>query len=132
MATTIAQYYIEELEKWSYQLASYGKEMFEMENKLVEVIRRNTIPGIAAIVKQKQDKLNKISKKFDRLQIWFRKQGVTLKTDSTFLDDTLINPETEKLQNELRQLMQRSEKEYIDVKHDCSNFLSDIFKTKKD
>lgn len=132
MATTIAQYYTEELEKWNHQVASYRREMFEMGNDLVEVIRRNTIPGIAAIVKQKQDKLNKISKKIDRLQTWFQKQGVALKTDHRFLDDTLINPETEKLQNELRQLMQRSEKEYIDTKHDCSNFLSDIFKRKKD
>ena len=80
----------------------------------------------------KQNRLNRISKKFDRLQTRFRKHGTALERKDTFLEDTLINLETEKLQNELFQFRQRTGKEKIGVKHDCSNYLSYIFKRRKD
>ena len=55
-----------------------------------------------------------------------------LERKDTFLEDTLINLETEKLQNELFQFRQRRGKEKIGAKDDCSNYLSDIFKRRKD
>lgn len=131
MSTRIAEYFTDELEAWHKNINSYRQEMFEMGNRLAEVIHRNTIPNIAELVEQHQEKLNKIAIKFFQLLDQLKKQEASLKTDRNFIDDTMINAEIEKYQNALHRFMQRSEKEYIDIKHGCSNFLSDTFRKQR-
>ena len=132
MATTIAEHYTGELVDWGRLIAFYDQEATEFETKLAEVIQRNSIPNIAAKVEEQQDKLNVMMKKFNRIRIQIRKQGAALKTDSAFIDDKLIHAETEKKQNELRWDMQQTEKEYIDTRYACSEFLSERLKKKND
>jgi hypothetical protein len=102
-----------------------------MEARLAEVIHRNTNPNIADLVEEQQGRLNKISIKFFRLLDQFQKQKAALKQDSNLIDDTLINAEIEKHQNALRKFMQQSEKKYIDIKHECSGFISDTLRKRK-
>jgi hypothetical protein len=99
-----------------------------LENKLAEVIQRNTIPHIAEKVENEQDKINAISAIFNRLQESIVRQDQKLKTDDSLIDDALINKETANQQDNLRSQMQAAEKEYIDVKFGCYHFLSDILK----
>lgn len=128
MPNTIAVYYTDELMEWKRLITFYNVEMAELENKLAEVIQRNTIPNIAAKVENHQDKLNAASEKFSWLEVQIQQQEAALKTNSTLIDDTLINTETEKRQNELRRNMQQVEKEYIDARYECHNFLSGTLK----
>lgn len=132
MATTISEYYTDELLDWNNSIVFYKNEMDEFTQKLGDVIRRNSIVGIAERVEEHQTLLNKVGDKFYRIQIEIQQQGQALKSDSTLLDDRLINTETEKRQVELRSKMQAAEKEYIDVKFTCYNFLSGTLKKKND
>jgi|SRR5665647_19035 len=132
MATTISEYYTDELLDWNNSIVFYKNEMDEFTQKLGEVIRRNSIVGIAERVEEHQTLLNKVGDKFYRIQIDIQQQGQALKSDSTLLDNRLINTETEKRQVELRSKMQAAEKEYIDVKFTCYNFLSGTLKKKND
>ena len=132
MATTIAEYYSDELVDWNRMIAFYHHEMDEFEKKLAEVIQRNTIPNIAAKVEKEQHKLDKVSEKFQHLQLQIQLQQSSLKTDSTLIDDSLIKAGIEKQQNDLRRNMQQTEKEYIDTKYACSEFLSETLRKKKD
>ena len=132
MATIIAEYYTDELIKWKNAVVFYNNEIYEFGQKLEEVIRRNSIVGIAKKVEAHQILLNQSADKFYRLQKAIQQQEAALKTDSSLIDDTLINNETEKRQTGLRLMMQAIEKEYIDVKFDCYNFLSGTLKKKKD
>ena len=132
MPNTIAEYYIDELLEWNKTINFYNGEVEEFTQKLGDIIRRNSIPGIAARVEAHQTLLNRLSEKFYKLQMLMKEQEAVLKTDSTLIDDTLINTETEKRQNELRRKMQAAEKEYIDVKFDCYNFLSETLKKRKE
>jgi len=132
MAITISEYYTDELLDWNNSIVFYKNEMDEFTQKLGEVIRRNSIVGIAERVEEHQALLNKVGDKFYRIQIDIQQQGQALKSDSTLLDDRLINTETEKRQVELRSKMQAAEKEYIDVKFTCYNFLSGTLKKKND
>ena len=84
--------------------------------------------GIAEKVESQQELLNLASDKFYRLQIDIQQQQEFLKTDSTFIDDSFISEETEKKQTELRKQMQLMEKECIDVKFNCYDFLSGTLK----
>lgn len=131
MATTIAEYYTDELETWNQHINFYRREIFEMETRLAEVIHRNTIPDIAKLVEEQQGRLNKVSIRFSRLLDQFHKQKAALKQNSNFIDNTLINAEIENHQNALRKFMQQSEKKYIDIKHQCSGFISDTLKKRK-
>jgi len=128
MGTTIAAHYTDELVDWSSLIAFYDQEATEFGIKLAEVIQRNSIPDIATKVEEHQDKMNVVMKKFSRLQMQIRRQEAVLKTDDEFIDDKLINAETEKKQNDLRHNMQQTEQEYIDTKYACSNFLSGTLK----
>lgn len=128
MATTLAQHYTDELSDWDESITFYNEEMGALNQKLVEVIRRNCIIGIAEQVEAHQIQLNALSDKFDKIQDEIQQQEAELKTDDTLIEDSLINFETEKLQTELRAEMQAAEKEYIDVKFDCYNFLTKTLK----
>lgn len=50
MGTTIAEFFKDELVEWNRLIAFYNWELDEFENKLADVIQRNTIPNIAAKV----------------------------------------------------------------------------------
>lgn len=128
MATTIAQYFTDELVDWEQSINFYREELKELEEKLLEVIRRNCIVDIAARAGVRQNLLDKISYKFSGLQLEIKLQETKLKTDSTLVDNSLINNETENHQAELRRKMQATEKEYIDVKFECYNFLYQTLK----
>ena len=128
MATSLAKYYMDELVDWNRAIASYLEELNEFELKLGEVIQRNIIPDIAAKVEDQQNKLNQVSGKFHSLPGLIQQQKIVLKTDNAFIEDALLTAETEKQQNELRRIMQQTEKEYIEKKHECNNFLSGTMK----
>lgn len=126
MGTILTEYFTDELIEWNRLISFNNREMSEIENKLAEVIRRNNIPHIAAKAEEQQDKLNAVAEKFRRLQSLILRQQAILKTDSTLIDDKLVDPEIQKRQNEMRHKMQQTEKEYIDAKFDCYNFLAQI------
>lgn len=128
MAKTIAEHYTEELENWDQSLKFYATEMDHIESKLYEILRRNSVVGIAEKVNTYQVLLGNLSEKFDDLLESIEEQEAELKTDGQLLEDALINFETEKLQSELRQKMKGVEKKFITVKHDCNSFLTESLK----
>jgi peptidoglycan hydrolase CwlO-like protein len=124
MPTTIAEYYTDELINWNDTIIFYNEEMNYLTQQFAEVIQRNSIEGIAKKVEAHQDQLNGLSDKFYKLQIQIDEQKNALKTDSTYIDNGLIDEQIERRQLELRNKMRAAEKEYIDVKFTCDNFLS--------
>lgn len=131
MPNTIAEYYTDELNEWNNAIIFHNNEINEFEHKLGEVISRNSIVGIAEKVEAHQNLLNKATEKFYKLAMEIQEQEAALKTDTALIDNTLINDDIEKRQIELRSKMQRAEKDYIDIKFDCYNFLSDTLKKRK-
>jgi uncharacterized protein (DUF342 family) len=130
MPVTIATYYSDELADWSHSISFCNEEITELTERLAEVIRRNSITDIAKKVELQQAALDKVTNLFYKLQMQIQEQETALKTDSTLLDNTLINDETGKVQDVLRLNMQAAEKEYIDVKFSCYHFLSGTLKKK--
>lgn len=125
MPTTIAKYYTDELVEWVRLMNFYNSEIDQFEVKLAEVIQRNTIPGIGAKVEAHQERLNAVSQKFRQLQKRIMEQEGWLKTDNTFIDNAAIKGETDEEQKQIREKIQEIEREYIDVKYGCYEFLSE-------
>ena len=128
MPTTIAEYYISELLDWNNAIIFYNEEMEEIEQKLEDVINRNSIVGIADKVELQQTLINEVSDKFYKLQNEIQEQSGTLQSDGKLKDDSLISNDYELQQFEIRQKMNKVEKEYIDKKLKCYNFLSETLK----
>jgi len=131
MPATIAGYYLDELVDWTRLIGFYNREIIEFGNKLAEVIRRNTIPNIAAKVEAQQGRLNAVVASFNRLHQNIQKQNKKLTFDHELIDNRSIDEETEKRQSELRQKMEEAEKLYVDVKYACYHFLSESLKKQK-
>lgn len=128
MATTIAEYFSDELIDCSGTISFYNAELLEFTHKLEVVIRRNSISGIAAKVELQQAILNNIAAKLYALRAEFKEQKASLKKDNVFVENSLINHETEKQQSKLRHKMKMAETEFVDAKFDCYNFLSGTLK----
>lgn len=128
MPNVKAEYYSDELLDWNHSIDFNNSEMDLLTEKLTEVIRRNSIVGIADKVEAQQTRINGSQDTFQKLAFEIEQQEAALKTDSTYIEDAQINNETEKRQEALRARMQAAEKEYIDVKFDCYHFLSGTLK----
>ena len=128
MPTTIAEYYIAELLDWNNEIIFYNEEMEEIEQKLGEIISRNSIVGIADKVEVQQTSLNEVSDKFYKLQNEIQQQSASLQSDGILKEDSLITNGYELTQFEIRQKMKMVEREYADKKIICYNFLSEMLK----
>ena len=128
MAHNIAAHYTDELQGWLKHIDLYNGEMFQLEEKLSDIIRRNSIPEIADKVEDEQHKLDTVRDKFYRLQLLISHQEEMLRTDGSLIDDDKISSETDRQQNEIREHMLETEKEYIQVKFNCQEFIRDILK----
>ena len=128
MPTNIAEYYISELLDWNNAIIFYNEEMEEIEQRLEEVINRNSIVGIADKVEVQQTLINEVSDKFYKLQNEIQEQSGSLQSDGKLKEDALISNDYELQQFEIRQKMNKVEKEYIDKKLNCYNFLSTTLK----
>ena len=128
MPNVKAEYYSDELLDWNHSIDFNNSEMELLTEKLTEVIRRNSIVGIADKVEAQQTRINGSLDTFRKLAFEIEQQEAALKTDNTLIEDAQINNETEKRQEALRARMQAAEKEYIDVKFDCYHFLSGTLK----
>jgi uncharacterized protein (DUF342 family) len=128
MPTSIAAYYTDELSQWNEAIDFYREEMLEMERNLAAVIERNSVPGLAAQVEVHQTKLEQVTDKFYHLQLEIQQQETLLKTDNLLVEDEHMNTDLENKQTQLRQEMEKTEKEYVNIKFDCYHFLSGIFK----
>ena len=100
MPTTIAEYYADELVDWNDSIQHYNEELDNLESKLEEVIRRNSIIGIAEKVEAHQFLINEVSDKFYALLLDFKKQEAAIKKDNSFIDDSLINDQIENQQSD--------------------------------
>ncbi len=128
MPKTLAESFSEELENWNESIQFYSIEIESIDSKLYEVIRRNSIPGIAAKVNTYQVRLNNLSEKFDSILESIDDQEAEIKVDGHLVEDALLHYEVEKEQEELRKKMKGLEKSFIDVKFDCHSFLTGSLK----
>lgn len=132
MPNDITGYYNEELTDWKRLLEFYEEELGELQQRLGEVVQRNSIPGIGAKTEAQQDLLNNAAESFYTLLPLIQKQQKELTTNSHVIDNAELSIQTEKKQHELRSGMQLAEKNFIDAKYSCLNFLSEILKKRTD
>jgi len=128
MSNNISKQYDDELLGWIDSIEFYLDALDSLGDKLGDVISRNSIVDIAAKVEVYQMMLDKIELKLNTLKKEVSDQEQLLKNDNLLIDDEMISAAIDENQKTLREKTQQSEKEYIDVKHHCNEFLSATLK----
>ncbi len=128
MSKNKSEYFIEELNSWLSTIKLHNDQKVLLDRNLDEVVRRNSLIDIAAKVEAHQILLNEVAAKLHTLQERINQQQKALKNEKALIEDSQITPEMELLQTELRQQTLTAEKEFIDIKYYCYDFLSDTLK----
>lgn len=124
MSTTIATYYSDELITLDEATGFYTDEILELETRLTDLIHRDSIPHLATTAEHFLDQLSKQQQHFLMLQKDIAEQQNKLKQNDGFIPNSNFSPEITANQDSLRKKMFGAEKEYLDVKYGCLDFLS--------
>jgi len=124
MPDATVKYYNEELINWDATISFYEKESTEIETKLLGVIQQNTIPDRALKAEQFLNQLALLYSELHAVSNQMYRQNNNLRKDDNVIDDNAITPKIKNDQNALRGRMQALEKNFVDLKYACYNFLA--------
>ena len=128
MSKRISKHYYDEIQNWLESISMYISSIIKLEERLNEIVLRNSIVDIAAKVEVHQLLLEKIMDKLHRIQTDLKIHESTLQEDDVFIDDQNLSNEVDTLHVELTDKVKNAEKEFIDVKYYCNSFLTEILK----
>ncbi len=97
-----------------------------MEDKLNEIIHQNTIPNLADNTERFLNSMDVQRNIFLVIQHLIQQQETRLYKNDNPEENAEITTETKDEQNSIRDKMQSAEKNYIDAKYGCYNFLSGL------
>jgi hypothetical protein len=126
MQQSVSEYYISELADWNRSIDFYDTEITDMEDKLNEIIHQNTIPNLAANIERFLTSMDVQKNIFLAIQHDIQEQETRLFNIDKPEEQAEITSETKEQQKSLRDKMQTAEKNYIDAKYGCYNFLSGL------
>jgi hypothetical protein len=125
MTTSIAEYYIEELEDLKKSIDFHIPEIEDAQEWLQRIIAGNTIPKLAAMVEHYTNILNLCRLNYVYLKGRIQSLSASLLKDDMPLENGMITDDLKKMQSELRANMFGIEKEYLEIKYNANVFLSD-------
>ena len=125
MSKKIAEYFLAELISWEQSIDFYKEEIVNLGLQLDEIIQRNSIVDIAAKVEAHQVLLNEILDRFNKISVEIYTQKKIIQPHSEVLPDIDLTNQIRYFQDNVRSLVQNAEKDYIDVKYFCYDFLSE-------
>ena len=128
MSKRISKHYYDELQNWFESIEFYIQAIIKLEERLNEIVLRNSIVDIAAKVEVHQLLLEKIMDKLHRIQTELKIHESELKVDEIFIDDEKITDEIDATHVALTEKVKSAEKEFIDVKYYCNSFLTETLK----
>lgn len=124
MPDTLATYYKEELINWDATIDFYRTESDTLESKLFQLIQQNTIPQRAEMAEQFLNQLTSLHSQLESVAKQMHRQNDNLQKDDTPINDEAVTEKMKKDQNLLRDKMQTLEKNFVELKYACYNFLS--------
>jgi hypothetical protein len=128
MAKKLTLYYDDELNSWIESVHFYLGEIHALGIRLDDIIARNSIVDIAAKVEVHQLLLNKINKKLADLLVEIKAQHAAVQKQKEEKADAIVQKALEKEVKKLAMLFKKLEREYVDIKYYCNEFLSEMLK----
>lgn len=127
MNTEISKHFSAQLQDWIDAIYFDLGLSSRLSDRLEEVIRRNTIVGIADKVEVYQNQLHEVERKLYIIEEKINQQKSLISKNGIEFDNAEIDQNTRHLQMQLSRKMKRVENEFIRAKFDCNTFLSEVF-----
>lgn len=127
MNTEISKHFSAQLQDWIDAIYFDLGLSSRLSDRLEEVIRRNTIVGIADKVEVYQNQLHDVERKLYIIEEKINQQKSLISNDGIEFDNAEIDQNTRHQQMQLSRKMKRVENEFIRAKFDCNTFLSEVF-----
>ena len=124
MTTSIAEYYLEELHDWRTTIDLYVEQINDAEESLKDIVRFNTIPHLAAKVEHFSNQLFISKQNLLYLKTFVQSFERKLYMERAPISNESITEDLKEKQNHLRKDMHSVEKEYLELKYTCDNFLA--------
>lgn len=124
MTTSIAEYYLDELYDWRTSIDLYVEQISDAEGSLKDIVRFNTIPDLAAKVEHFLSQLFISKQNLLYLKTFVQSFERKLYREHTPVSNESITEDLKEKQNQLRKDMHSVEKEYLEVKYNCDQFLA--------
>ena len=128
MAKKLTLYYDDELNSWIESIQFYIGEIQALGNRLDAIVTRNSIVDIAAKVEVHQLLLNKVNKKLVDLLLEIKKQHANIQKQKKENPEAAAQKTLEKEVKKMALVFKKLEREYVDIKYYCNEFLTDILK----
>jgi hypothetical protein len=130
MVTSIAEYYMEELEDWKNIIALHLHEIDELEEWLNIILQYDTVPMFEAKGEHYLNQFHLFKQNWLKLRKTIETLEARLLTDERPIENKLVSDELKAEQKELRNKMRNIEKDYIDTKYDCDDFVAETVTTR--
>lgn len=124
MTTSIAEYYLDELYDWRTSIDLYVEQISDAEGSLKDIVRFNTIPDLAAKVEHFLSQLFISKQNLLYLKTFVQSFERKLYREHAPVSNESITEDLKEKQNQLRKDMHSVEKEYLEVKYNCDQFLA--------
>jgi len=128
MAKKLTLYYDDELNSWIESIQFYIGEIQALGNRLDAIVTRNSIVDIAAKVEVHQLLLNKVNKKLVDLLLEIKKQHANIQKQKKENPEAAAQKALEKEVKKMALVFKKLEREYVDIKYYCNEFLTDMLK----
>ena len=126
MATSIAEYYTNELDDWKDSIHLNLERISESEERLNEILHFNTIPNLAANVERYLNELFLARQNLLDLDNQVTSLEKKLYNKEAPVRDELVTDELKKLQKSLRESVYKAEKEFLELKYVIDAFIAQV------
>ncbi|MFA6060357.1 MAG: hypothetical protein WC756_19305 [Taibaiella sp.] len=120
MPISIASYFLDELTALDERATVSLNEIPDLKTKVLDIIHRDGIVELATNAEHLLELLSDVKQLFEMLQKTIRKQQNNLKESATIV----VSSELRNKQESIRNRMLEAEKNYLDIKYGCLDFLS--------
>ena len=124
MTTSIAEYYLNELNDWSNLINFHLEEIEESQERLNEILHLNSVPNLAAKVEHYLNQLFLARQTQVSLKNHIHSQEKKLHKENAPVTNDEVTEDLEKYQKELRTARHTAEKEYLDIKYASDEFIA--------
>lgn len=123
MTNSIAEYYLNELYDWKSAIELYLEEIEDAQEWLQSILRFDSVPALSAKVERRLNQLFIARNKFSKIKSDIQSAERKLYKEQIPAGNDAVTEEIRKRHKQLRSEMHETEKDYLDVKFYCNEFL---------
>jgi len=123
MTNSIAEYYLNELYDWKSAIELYLEEIEDAQEWLQSILRFDSVPALSAKVERRLNQLFIARNKFSKIKSDIQSAERKLYKEQIPASNDAVTEEIRKRHKQLRSEMHETEKDYLDVKFYCNEFL---------